>query len=172
MTDKTDKRNPLAATGETVSANVRRLREANHFGYAELARRLKATGRCIPELGLRRIEEGRRRVDADDLVALAVALDVSPITLLMSPSTDADAAVATAVETVTAEQFWRWLAAETPLTSDTPSDVFGFIWRSVPAWLIGTEVDLIESGLPPNRSYFMRRREQLRQLGQDANGHD
>ena len=66
----------------------------------------------------------------------------------MSPSTDADAAVATAVGTVTAEQFWRWLAAETPLTSDTPSDVFGFIWRSVPAWRIGTEVDLIGAACP------------------------
>jgi hypothetical protein len=90
----------------------------------------------------------------------------------MSPSTDADADVATAVGTVTAEQFWRWLAAETPLTGDTPADVFGFIWRSVPSWLIGTEVDLIESGLPPSRTYSVRRREQLRELGQEADGDD
>ena len=167
-----DKRNPLAATGESVRANVRRLREASNLGYAELARRLKATGRGIPELGLRRIEEGERRVDADDLVALAIALDVSPITLLMPPTTDADDAVAMVVGTVTARQLWRWLAAETPLIGDAPSDVFGFIWRSVPVWLLGTEYDLIESGLPPNRTYSVRRREQLRELRQDADGHD
>ena len=77
-----------------------------------------------------------------------------------------------AVGTVTARQLWRWLAAESPLTGDTPSDVFGFIWRSVPIWLLGTEYDLIESGLAPNRTYSVRRREQLRELGEDADGHD
>jgi transcriptional regulator with XRE-family HTH domain len=166
------KMNPLAATGETVRANVRRLREASNLGYAELARRVKATGRGIPELGLRRIEEGRRRVDADDLMALAVALDVSPITLLMPPTTDADDAVALVVGNVTARQLWRWLTAETPLTGDTASDVFGFIWRSVPAWLLGTDIDLIENGLPPNQTFSVRRREQLRELGQEADGHN
>jgi hypothetical protein len=42
----------------------------------------------------------------------------------------------------------------------------------VPVWLLGTEYDLIESGLPPNRTYSVRRREQLRELGQYADGHD
>lgn len=168
-----DKRNPLAATGKTVSANVRRLREANNLGYAELARRLKATGRSIPELGLRRIEEAERRVDADDLMALAVALDVSPLTLLMPPTNSADDAIITATGTVTAGRLWRWLAAEAPLTGGTPSEVFGFIWRSVPNWLLGTEYNLVESGLSPNRTYSVRRPErQLRELGQNADGND
>jgi hypothetical protein len=34
----------------------------------------KAPGRAIPELGLRRIEDGNRRMDVDDLMALAEAL--------------------------------------------------------------------------------------------------
>ena len=165
-----DRRNPLAATGETVRFNVRRLREASNLGYAELARRLKANGRGIPELGLRRIEEGERRVDADDLVALAVALDVSPITLLMPSTSDADGIVAMSAGTATAHQFWGWLAAETPLTGDAPSDVFGFILRSVPAWLLGTEIDLVESGLAPNQAFSVRRR--VRELGQHTDGHD
>lgn len=164
------KMNPLAATGKTVSANVRRLREASNLGYAQLARRVKAAGRGIPELGLRRIEEGQRRVDTDDLMALAVALDVSPITLLMPPITDVDDAVDTVVGTVIAHQLWRWLAAETPLTGDSPSEVFGFISRSVPTWLVGTEIDLVESGLPPNRTFSVRRR--VRELRQVADGND
>jgi hypothetical protein len=51
-------------------------------------------------------------------------------------------------------------------------DVFGFILGSVPGWLLGTEVDLIESGVLPNRTYSVRRREQLRELGTDADGND
>lgn len=138
------------ATAETVSANVKRLREGQNLGYAELSRRLKAIGRSIPELGLRRIEEGERRVDADDLMALAGALDVSPITLLMPPTTDADTTCATVVGAIPARQLWRWLAAETPLTSNTPSDVFAFIFRSVPNWLLGTEYNLIKRDARPD----------------------
>lgn len=167
-----EKRNPLGATGETVRANVRRLRKARNLGYAELARRLKATGRGIPELGLRRIEEGRRRVDADDLVALALALDVSPIALLMPLTVEADDVVSLETNRVTARQLWRWLTADMPLTGDTASDVFGFIWQSVPAWLLGTEIDLIESGLSPNQTFLMHRREQQRELGNHNDGHN
>lgn len=140
------------------------------LGYAELARRLKANGRGIPELGLRRIEEGKLRVDADDLAALAFALDVSPITLLMPSTTDADGVVAMSAGTATAQQFWRWLAAETPLTGDAPSDVFGFIWRSVPSGPLGTQIRLVESGVAPNQTFSVRRR--VRDLRQHTDGHD
>lgn len=78
------KKNEVAATGRAVAANVKRLREEQNLGYAELSRRLdEQADRDIPPLGLRRIESHERRVDADDLVALAVALSVSPLTLLM-----------------------------------------------------------------------------------------
>ncbi|WP_205754732.1 helix-turn-helix domain-containing protein [Pseudarthrobacter sp. NamE5] len=76
-----DKKNPLGPTGETVRRNFVRLRGG--MQYKELAERLAKIGRPIPALGLRRIEAGERRVDADDLVALAVAFDVSPLTLLL-----------------------------------------------------------------------------------------
>ena len=165
-----EKRNPLGPTGETLRANVIALRERKNLTYAQLSRKLKAAGRPIPELGLRRIEDGDRRVDVDDLVALAAALEVSPITLLMPSTADADEIAATAVGAVTALRLWQWLAAEMPLAGDTPSDVFGFILRSVPNWLLGTEYELIESGASPNRTYSVRRREQLRELGTDADG--
>jgi hypothetical protein len=50
--------------------------------FVELSERLSAAGRPIPVLGLRRIERGERRVDVDDLVALAVVFGVSPERLL------------------------------------------------------------------------------------------
>jgi hypothetical protein len=40
-------------------------------------------GRPIPPLGLRHLEAGNRRIDVDDLVVLADALDVSPLMLLL-----------------------------------------------------------------------------------------
>lgn len=55
--------------------------------YAELSRKLAEMGREIPPLGLRRIETGERRVDVDDLVALALALDLSPLALLLPTDT-------------------------------------------------------------------------------------
>ena len=53
-----------------------RVRTAQRLGYAELARNLAKVGRPIPELGLRRIERGERRVDFDDLLALSYVLKI------------------------------------------------------------------------------------------------
>ena len=77
----------LGPTGEHVAQTVGKFREARNLGYAALSRRLAALGRKIPPLALRRIEAGERRVDVDDLVALAVALDVTPLALLL-PAAD------------------------------------------------------------------------------------
>lgn len=71
----------LGGTGETVRQNVKRLRGGMQF--KELAQKLVDAGRPIPTLGLRRIEAGERRVDVDDLSALAIVFGVSPLTLLM-----------------------------------------------------------------------------------------
>jgi len=50
--------------------------------YTELAARLADLGCPIPVLGLRRIEQRKRRVDVDELAALARALGTSPLALL------------------------------------------------------------------------------------------
>jgi transcriptional regulator with XRE-family HTH domain len=77
--------------------------------YQELAERLEKVGRPIPVLGLRRIESEERRVDADDLVALAIVLGVSPVTLLMPYTIDEDEPVSLTgafVGPVTSERAW------------------------------------------------------------------
>src|SRR3954454_23683106 len=51
-------------------------------------------GRPILASGLGKIESGERRVDVDDLVALAVALDVSPVRLLLPRPTSEEAEAA------------------------------------------------------------------------------
>jgi transcriptional regulator with XRE-family HTH domain len=118
------KRIPLGPTGETVRARVSQLREEQNLSYTELARRCEDVGRSIPVLGLRRIEAGARRVDVDDVMALAAALDVPPATLLM-PDTTGKEWDTTVVETtgqpdgVTLEQLWAWLRGARP--TDIPA---------------------------------------------------
>jgi transcriptional regulator with XRE-family HTH domain len=70
-------------TADTVAANVKRLREAKRLGLRALAARLADAGRPLTHTALDKIERGTRRVDVDDLMALAVALGVSPLRLLM-----------------------------------------------------------------------------------------
>lgn len=131
---------PLGATGETVLANIRRIR-ADVLGIAvtELSRRLGELGRPIPPLGIRRIESGDRRVDVDDLMSLAVALGVSPITLLMPESASAEDAVTFTGrdEQVPAGHAWKWLGGDLPLP-DSGESVLTFYARAVPAWTTKT----------------------------------
>lgn len=148
------RRNPLGSTGETVRANVRRLREDQNLGYAELSRRLKATGRAIPELGLRRIEEGSRRVDSDDLMALAEALETTPIALLMPSTATGDELVqVTARPPERAKLLWnhlqglliRGLGETTDATLRSTADYRRFI-NSTPPWAVEETLGKVPRG--------------------------
>lgn len=66
-----------AAISKMVSRNLRALRESRRMTYVELSERLARHGNPIPVLGLRRIERGERRVDVDDLAAIAAVLGVT-----------------------------------------------------------------------------------------------
>jgi len=77
--------NSKGVTSAVVAANVRAIRTDRGLDLAAFSDRLSAIGRPIPIAALSRLENGSRRVDVDDLVALAHALEVSPTTLL-SPS--------------------------------------------------------------------------------------
>jgi len=110
-----EKRITLEPTGQRVAENIKRLRGATQ--YKELSARLSEVGRPIPPLGLRRIEAGERRVDVDDLVALAVVFGVSPLTLLLPEDGSDDlASYMTAVPWEVAHNVqWLWALGEEPL---------------------------------------------------------
>ncbi|MBQ0863385.1 MULTISPECIES: helix-turn-helix domain-containing protein [Streptomyces] len=114
--------NPLGPVGLTVQRNVKRLREEQNLGLAALSRRLDGIGRKIPTLGLSRIESGERRVDADDLVALAAALDVSPVTLML-PAEDPGEPVQLAERLTVGEwrAAWLWMHGEAPVVTRVDS---------------------------------------------------
>lgn len=72
-------------TQNVVAKNIAERR--NHLGLsiAELSRRTQDAGHPLAALALRRIEAGERRIDVDDLTALAALLETTPATLLAPP---------------------------------------------------------------------------------------
>lgn len=72
----------IGAAGLHAAQAVARLREARGWDQGELTARLAAAGRQVSQPIVSRIEAGTRRIDADDLVALAATLDVPVAALL------------------------------------------------------------------------------------------
>lgn len=101
------------------------------LGFAQLSRELGNAGRDIPPLGLGRIESGERRVDVDELTALAAAFGVSPATLLMPEAEGAEATVQlTGVQNGQAQRIWSWLTGSYPLGGS----VLAFFNVALPPW--------------------------------------
>lgn len=105
--------------GEHAAAAVKVLRDKRNLTFAELSRKLDDLGRPIPPLGLRRIEAGDRRIDVDDLVALALALEVSPLALLLpGVASDTPAAVVPGGDEYGPARIWEWGIGKWPLSGD------------------------------------------------------
>lgn len=116
----TDKRGmkeiDLGPTGRHVADRLAELRASRNLTYQGLSDRLTELGWPIPELGLRRIEARARRVTVDDLLALASALNVSPLDLLLPRS---EGELPTAVpEDVNLDEVWAWAKQQTNLNPE------------------------------------------------------
>lgn len=103
-----------------VADNIRELRRKRGLTLQELSEQLTAAGRPIVPSGVGKIEqvksEGARRVDVDDLVALALALDVSPVRLLLPATADEDEAVELTEQVkVSKRGAWQWARGEKSL---------------------------------------------------------
>lgn len=137
---KASKSARLDATGEAVRRNIRHIRDTQGISGANLSATLKRLGRPIPLVGIQRIESGERRVDVDDLAAIAVALNVSPVTLLMPlrKDDDSDVEVGDLVEIagwhapISAGAVWDWLTGRAPLINGTMSLFAQHAW---PVWI-------------------------------------
>lgn len=141
----------MGATARTVADNVRRLRTARGMSLRALSAELEQVGHPLSADALNKIENGRtlppgtdepkqvRRVDVDDLTALARALRVSPKSLLLpwteTPNTPVEVTGADAVE---ASAAWQWADGQKPLTVADTGDRYGELLRfrvdSTPAW--------------------------------------
>lgn len=125
-------------SGLRVAANIKALREAQGISLRMLSARLTELGRPIITSGIHKIETGQRRVDVDELVALALALDVSPNRLLLPPEARTDRSVDLTPEVTipTEDAAWRWATGEYypfPLDAPTPaSEVVRFMAANRP----------------------------------------
>jgi hypothetical protein len=138
---------PLGTTGETVRTNIRRIRENRRIAVTELSAKMAELDRPIPPLGIHRIEDGQRRVDVDDLLTFAVALGVSPSSLLM-PYVDSDRDEISFTghpDPLPAGMAWMWLGLALPL-SPSPGELADFIAHAWPIWRARSFADAMEAG--------------------------
>lgn len=126
--------------------NIKRQRRALDYTYVEMSRLLGEIGRPIPPTGLRRIEGGQRRVDADDLVAIAIVLETNPNMLLLPPVRGTHArSDLTGAPGETTETTWGWAVGEYPTAN-------AILMSSLP----------VSGGLRPGKIYSAEERAALR----------
>lgn len=124
-----DSSTPLTGPiGEQVVRNVENLRQARGLSLQALSARLAELGRPILPSVLHRLSQGRRRVDSDDLVALAIALRVNPSALLLPRDiTDSSEVDLTPTIRQRATVAWVWMDGQMPLPAEQiGSEVRGY----------------------------------------------
>ncbi len=109
-------------TSKTVGQNLAKLRKRRGFTTRQLSSALAQVARSIPASGITRMELGERHVTADELVALAAVLDVSPNALLLPASASSDAVALTSAVAVPWLDAWRWATGEAPLPDPDRDD--------------------------------------------------
>lgn len=127
------------ATARTVAANLKRLREARKLSLRALSQELRErTGRSLSVDALNKIENAAtpgtgvtRRVDADDLVALALTLGVNVSALLLPPTARGVGELTGIGRPISAFRLWSWASGELPLPpEDDPAVDQGEVERA------------------------------------------
>jgi transcriptional regulator with XRE-family HTH domain len=101
---------------------VKAIREARKLSVRDLSALLADLGRPILASGISKIEQGQRRVDTDELIALAIALGVTPSSLLLPPVADDSPAELAATVNVPSSKAWRWADGQEPLKDPYDDD--------------------------------------------------
>jgi transcriptional regulator with XRE-family HTH domain len=113
-TSRPRRANELGPTGSRLAENVKAIRERLPLTTEQLAQRITGLGRPMRANTITKIEKGQRRVDIDDAVALAVALEVN-LTTLVLPYTTKGTVQLTETTTVDAADAWNWADGRRPL---------------------------------------------------------
>lgn len=100
-----------------AAENVASFRRARQLQQKDLSARLREVGRPMLPTVISKIERGERRIDVDDLIALALALNVSPLALLLPTTGDAEASCELAEGTeLPAAKAWKWADGIQPVS--------------------------------------------------------
>jgi len=116
---------------QRVARNVKELRTERRLTLDGLSERLTVLGRPIIKSGLAKVESGERRVDVDDLMALALALNTTPNRLLLDAEADSELTQLTDNPTLlySRTQAWTWACGEAHwgAAESHPTTLFGGI---------------------------------------------
>lgn len=108
-------------TGANVARNIKAIRRARGLSLRDLELALAKIEHPIALSALSKVENLARRVDVDDLTAIAMALDVSPLALLIPATRSHLDEVGVTGAAGPAGDMWRWAVGERPL-DDTLGD--------------------------------------------------
>ncbi len=106
----------IGPTGQRVAKNVEQLRDG--VSQARLAQLVEDAGRPMTPQIIGKIERLERRIDVDDLVTLAIALDTTPNRLLLPRAADSGTVELTPAVSVSALDAWKWATGEEPLSRE------------------------------------------------------
>lgn len=112
----------LGDIGKATAANVRLVRGRRGMTQRDLADRMGELGRPLLASGVAKIEAGERRVDVDDLTALAVALNVTPARLLLPDGLADDAVRLTPSSPAPHWAAWDWATGSRSMDGDGQLD--------------------------------------------------
>lgn len=142
---RTRRANELGPSGTRVAENIKQVRESLPLTTEQLAERVTAYGRPMRANTITKIEKMQRRVDVDDLVALALALRVSVNALLLPTGGDGSDTVGLTEEvSLRAADAWLWADGDKPhdkAERDEYGDLLRYRLGSRPEW----ERDFIRS---------------------------
>lgn len=127
----------MGITTETAAArtakNVQQLRKLRGLTVRDLSARLAEVGHPVGPSGVSKIELAQRRIDVEDLLALAAALQVSPNRLLLAPgASETEPLALTESVEVSEGSAWRWAVGERPLSTAVPEDDYRFATENRP----------------------------------------
>lgn len=111
----------VGPTSDRVAANVRALRRDRGLDLADLSARLEKLGQPLGINALSKIELQKRRVDVEDLVALALALDVTPNRLLLPAAASGEVQLTSGFAT-SGVRAWQWATGDQPIPQDLWSE--------------------------------------------------
>lgn len=137
--------NDIGPTGLTVAENLKRIRTQIGMTQKDLSDELSRIGRKIPVSSIGKMEAGLRNVQVDDLMAIAVALDVSPLLLLLPDVRSEDDAInmTGARHGSNARRIWKWAIGIRRLNIDVYAEDSLRAQNAArfPTWLVPKDVN-------------------------------
>lgn len=113
----------MTTASTRVGQAIAEIRKSRGMTAQQLSDRLDQLGRRIAQSSISKIEAGKRSVDVDDLVALAIALRTTPNRLLFGERAGTDGVALTPTVSTTGHRAWAWASGDYPLTSTYPKEM-------------------------------------------------